>query len=214
VTRLVDIVGQRFGRLVVLRRAPTLTKPAYLVRCDCGTEKIIRGDHLRAGRVKACGADMHRQQHGQTASYAKTAEYTAWSNMVARCRPGTHPHTGRYGARGITICKQWRDSFEAFFADVGKRPSPQHSLDRINNDGDYEPGNVRWATRAQQQRNTRKTIFLVFDNERLPVSVWAERLGISRSKILWRARNGYPIEQILSTDRAPRRFRANGQEAR
>jgi hypothetical protein len=100
---------------------------------------------------------MSREQnttHGHAAS-GRTPEYNAWVSLNQRCKNPKNPRWKDYGGRGVTVCARWRDSFEAFLADMGPRPSSEHSIDRINNDGNYEPGNVRWATRAEQYANRR-----------------------------------------------------------
>ncbi len=118
-----------------------------------------------------------------------TPEYQAWINMVRRCLRPQSRYFGLYGGRGISVCSEWM-RFERFSEDMGPRPSPEHSLDRINNDGNYEPGNCRWATRTQQGRNKRTNLLLTHEGETLTVTAWAERTGINRSTLAWRAKRG------------------------
>lgn len=145
----IDLSGQRFGELEVLVRAASRKGGTYwLCRCDCGVEKEIWAGNLRSGSRKSCGCS--RTKHGMWT----TPEYRAWQSMLNRCRnPNNQKQWKNYGGRGIEVKFT---SFEEFFAEVGKRPSPKHSIDRINNDGHYEPGNVRWATKKQQTQNRRK----------------------------------------------------------
>ncbi len=127
------------------------------------------------------------------------AEWHSWRSMIQRCSPGSvdFPY---YGARGITVCEQWRHSFATFFADMGLRPTPQHSLDRIDNNGNYEPGNCRWATRTEQMRNTRGVRLLTHDGLTLPVSVWSEKTGISQYTINSRLNLlGWSADRTLTT---------------
>ena len=109
-------------------------------------------------------------------------EYECWRTMIRRCTNANHPSFASYGARGIRVCKRWHESFDAFVEDIGPRPSMNHSIDRIDNDGHYEPGNVRWATRREQCLNQPGHNHIVtIDGESLSVTEWAERAGISPS---------------------------------
>lgn len=154
---IIDIAGQKFGRWTVIEFAGRKNKATlWLCRCECGAEKIADGHSLRRGQSKGCKS-CSNVTHGQATKGNQSAEYTAWCNMIARCYNPKHEYFYNYGGRGITVCDEWRQSFSAFFSHVGKRPSAGHSLDRYpNNDGNYEPGNVRWATRKQQSQNRRK----------------------------------------------------------
>jgi hypothetical protein len=161
------MVGRRFGRLVV--QAPARDESGVLVwnvLCDCGTRTTARGHHLRAGRSRSCGClkrevtasrNAARARHGEARSAGpRSAEYGAWTSMIARCERRGWRDFRHYGGRGIRVCERWRRSYEAFLADMGRRPSPEHSLDRINVNGHYEPENCRWATRTEQRHNQRR----------------------------------------------------------
>jgi hypothetical protein len=124
--------------------------------------------------------------------------------MKERCNVPTQEAYADYGGRGIAVCKEWDESFEAWFAYMGPRPSPDHSIDRINNDGNYEPGNVRWATREQQQRNTSQNRLLTHDGLTLCVVEWAERVGLPCSVLSDRINKlGWPVAKALLT---PKRY--------
>lgn len=159
--RTFDVTGQRFGRLTVLCR--TVSDPyKWLCRCDCGGVRVTSAGFLRAKRVLSCGCarrDHCRSGpntiHGEGGRRKTTTEYEIWKGMKARCSNPKHTGYSRYGARGISVCARWRDSYEAFLADMGRRPSGKHSIDRINNEGNYEPSNCRWATASEQRRNQR-----------------------------------------------------------
>jgi hypothetical protein len=155
----IDLTGRRFGRLVVLGRDGAIRggHAAWRCRCDCGQVRVIVGRYLRDGAVHSCGCYRRERiarvnfRHGMR----NTPEYHAWHSMKDRCTNPRHRAWRNYGGRGITVCLEWLASFEAFIAHVGSRPSPDHSLDRIDNNGGYGPGNVRWATLSQQMRNRR-----------------------------------------------------------
>lgn len=160
-TRLIDLTGQRFGRLTVIERAPSAGRhPRWLCECECGASIVAYGSNLKRGRTQSCGC-LHREGAAammlarRTHQRTRTPEWWTWQSMKQRCLNPNHAAYRHYGGRGILIHPAWIRSFEAFYAYVGDRPSPNHSLDRIDNDGNYEPGNVRWATIVQQNNNSR-----------------------------------------------------------
>lgn len=148
--RFKDITGLEFGRLTALR---CVGNGRWLCRCECGNEKLIYGGHLRAGMTESCGCGP--QVCRVTHNLSHSPEYRAWDNARERCRNPNNRKFPIYGARGISVCERWANSFDNFIADMGRKPSPSHSLDRIDNNGNYEPGNCRWATGEQQNRNRR-----------------------------------------------------------
>jgi hypothetical protein len=118
---------------------------------------------------------MSKRTHGHSTGRTTTVEYRAWRSMIARCTIPSASHYAEYGGRGIRVCDEWRRSFLAFFGHMGGRPSALHSVDRVDPDGHYEPGNVRWATRHEQHRNQRSNRFLVIDGVRMCVTDWSKR---------------------------------------
>lgn len=151
--------GDRFGRLVVIAAAWSReSHRRWYCRCDCGTTTITRETHMKQGRITSCGCaktEFHRRRllkHGLHG----VPEYRVWKTMKSRCTSPGQQSFKYYGARGIGVCDRWRESFETFYADMGPRPGPQYSIDRINNDGHYEPGNCRWATATEQALNKRR----------------------------------------------------------
>jgi len=126
-------------------------------KCDCGNDKLIVANSVIVGLTKSCGCLKREILIGRNYRHGRrrTPEYKAWQDMNARCGNPKNKSFSDYGGRGITVCERWRNSFQAFFDDVGPRPSDEHSIDRIQNGGDYEPSNVRWANRSQQMKNRR-----------------------------------------------------------
>ena len=152
--RQVDITGRQFGKLVVIKRAIERKwdrRLAWICRCDCGNELITAGKSLRNGKSKQCRS-CGKTYHGRS----KTHLYGIWSSMLTRCTNSNNHAFAYYGGRGIQVCERWR-KFENFLTDMGERPSPQHSLDRIDVNGDYSPNNCRWTTADVQVANRRKT---------------------------------------------------------
>jgi hypothetical protein len=156
--RFIDITGKRFGRWTVRAIWPQRNawgQARWSCRCDCGAERIVCGTHLRRGLSTSCGCrareiSRERAKHGLT----RTRIYRCWQNMKRRCFNPQHPQYANYGARGIGVCEPWYADVRNFHADVGD-PPPGKSLDRIDNNRGYEPGNVRWATAIEQARNQR-----------------------------------------------------------
>lgn len=152
-----NFIGRVFGRLTVLRKTKRRRngRIMWLCQCRCGKQKAVAGNNLC--RTQSCGC--LRRDMATAPGNSWSPERNAWRGARERCSNPNNPRYHHYGGRGITVCPRWMDSekgFVRFFADMGLRPSPRHSLDRIDNDGNYEPRNCRWATAGQQQRNRRR----------------------------------------------------------
>jgi hypothetical protein len=134
-----------------------------------------------------------------------TSEYRAWQTMRLRCLEPTNQAYPRYGGRGITVCDRWLNSPEPFLKDMGPKPSPKHELDRIDNDGPYEPGNCRWATRTESSRNRRSNRILEYNGERRTLAEWCERFRLPRDTVRKRLESGWSITSTLQTPVRPKR---------
>jgi hypothetical protein len=195
----VDMTGQRFGKLVVIRQGEPRryawgSASTWSVRCDCGAERVVLGSNLRKGFTQSCGCT--RRTHGMW----RAPEYKSWSAMQQRCsNPNTHGFEN-YGGRGIKVDPAWLgpDGFANFMAAMGPRPSIRHSLDRIDVNGDYAPSNCRWASSVEQAANRRDSQPLEFEGETLPASEWARRTGIPAKTIRSRLRRGWTTDMALT----------------
>lgn len=198
--KLIDLTGQKFGRLLVLSRASNKgNHTRWSCQCECGNTTIVQSNNLKSSNTKSCGCLNldNITKHG----YSDTVEYHVWENMKARCYNPNHPEYHRYGARGIKICKQWFNSFENFYKDLGMRPSSKYSLDRIDNNGNYESSNCRWTTAKIQTDNRRNTRY--FNNE--PLANYCKRTEKNLKTIDWRLRNGWLLEDACKTPIGQRR---------
>jgi hypothetical protein len=196
-TRL-ELAGQKFGRLTVLRFESLDARRNSYWRCvcECGQETVASGSNLKRGGVKSCGCLVHARVAFTVESHQ---DFPVYIGMIGRCNNPNMPNYGRYGGRGIKVCSRWVDGgFWAFLEDMGPRPSPSHSLDRIDTDGDYEPGNCRWATAKEQGRNRRNNKMLTYNGQTKPMSEWAEALGINPHTLKTRIRKGWSVEEAVT----------------
>lgn len=199
---LVDLAGQRFGRLLVVSRAASRQgRTFWNCICDCGNTKEIVAYCLKSGMSKSCGCmkpeatRAAKTIHGGTRGPKKTPEYRIWRNMKTRCLNKNNKNYPSWGGRGIAICGRWINDFPAFLADMGHRPSEQHSIERINNDGNYEPSNCRWATAQEQarNRNSKRTNRVLFDGKPIAVRSLLEDLGMNPNRVKDYRQNHRPI---------------------
>lgn len=172
----VRLAGKRFGRIVVLSRAGNSDGHAvWRCQCDCGRVVDFRSDKLQGGFVRSCGKNGHCSS---AITEVASAEFAAWRAMRSRCASDLPA----YGGRGIAVCARWQSSFEQFLSDMGPKPSPKHSLDRYpDHNGNYEPGNCRWATKKQQSRNRRVTLWV--EDGRITLREYLEQHGVDADKV-------------------------------
>lgn len=194
--------GTRFGRLTFVRRSERTTNHGYHLLemlCDCGKTVFVRLGDVKHKATKSCGC-LKREgagTYGMTHGLTKTREYRIWDGIRSRCKRPNQQAWEYYGRRGIKVCERWDNSFEAFFADMGKAPTPAHSIDRIDPDGDYEPTNCRWATVMEQNQNKRSNVFLTAFGQTLCLSEWGRKTGLDSATIQRRLRKGCSPEDAL-----------------
>ncbi len=209
-TKFVDLTGQRFTRLVAIEpageRVTSTGKvlPLWRCHCDCGKEIVKAGPYLLNGDTKSCGcyqremAAKAKTTHGMRSKGALPPEYVNWRHMVDRCTNPNRKDFHYYGGAGVTVCWRWRNSFTDFLEDMGPRPTPKHSIDRIDGAKGYEPGNCRWATPTEQSQNRKSAVMITFNGETLCAAEWARRTGILQNTITRRIKAGWRPERALT----------------
>jgi len=198
------LASQRFGRLVAVERAERgLGGFRWRCRCDCGNEVLVLAAKLRSGHTRSCGCLKNEIAGGRTRTHgrSKTAEWNVWCGMRQRCDDANTQQYRYYGGRGITVCPEWA-SFERFYADMGPRPSPAYSLDRIDNDGPYSPDNCRWVIRVDQRRNRSDSVTVIHEGRTISLVDWSRSSGTKYKTLLYRLHAGWPVEQVLYGRRA------------
>lgn len=206
-----EITGLRFGRLLVIARAGSKkhkhgARALWLCRCDCGQEKIVCGQALRRKNTASCGclslelANARIQiikYSNRTHGMARTPTWRSWDHMLQRCENPKNDRYRNYGGRGICVCAAWH-SFESFFRDMGTRPTGK-TIERINNNGNYEPVNCRWATSKEQANNTRTNHLLQYEGRTQTISAWEQEVGASPNSIRSRLQRGWMPERAITT---------------
>lgn len=192
---LIDMAGQRFGRLVVVSRVADSRPIRWLCKCDCGVEKEVRGASLRLGATVSC--DCRRRDFFKKHGLCRTPVWAAWANMKSRCGNEKDPKYPSYGGRGIAVCDRWL-SFDNFLADMGE-PPPGLTLDRIDNDGNYEPANCAWRSLVEQGNNRRDNRIIECFGNRLTLTQWSRKTGIKINAIRHRLSLGWTPEVALTS---------------
>lgn len=212
---LIDLTGNVYGRLTVIYLQPRINgRIIWLCKCSCGKECSVRASNLKKGTSQSCGClqkeatSKSRMTHGDKINRKQSKEYTVWCNIRARCKETKNP---LYGGRGIEVCDRWINSFDAFLEDMGRAPSPNHSIDRKNNDGNYEPGNCRWANDFEQANNTRKNRLIEYKGEIKTISIWCRELNFPIHLAYQRANKGWYGDQIFETPKLKSRYAKGSQ---
>lgn len=209
--RFKNLTGEKFGRLTVLRFDGVRNKRTFwLCRCECGTVKSIIGANLPNGTTASCGCWNLQAFRERTTKHGmcRSPEYEAWCGMIRRCEKSNRPEYRNYGGRGLAVCKRWRNSFEAFYADMGPRPNPSLSLERVDNDKGYNPSNCIWAPRSAQNRNQRRTRRILFAGRDYCAVDFAKICGVCDMTVIKALRTGLSPEQVFARYAKPREERA------
>lgn len=199
--KLVVNPGEKYGRLTIIIETDPVpcknsrgVKRMFICQCECGVFVPVHIVKLRNGHTKSCGCLQsetlirRNTKHGLS---KKIPEYGIWVAIKARCHNPKHIAAKNYSKRGITVCNEWINDFPRFIKDMGRRPSPQHSIERRDNDKEYSPDNCYWATPIEQANNTRKNVFLEIDGTKKTISQWARLNGISQSVAATRRYRGW-----------------------
>jgi len=196
-------VGDKF-HLLTVTRMPEHSGGKIEARCECGVVKLVETSAVRLGKIKSCGCygkaarEKVNLKHGHNRRGSRSSLYKVWCNMLNRCDNPDNPNYPLYGGRGITVCDEWKD-FNKFLEGVGERPA-NHTLDRIDVNKGYEPGNVRWATLSEQARNKRTNRVLALGDKSMCVADWVDETGLSSSLIINRIEYlGWSVEKALTT---------------
>lgn len=210
---ITDITGEKFNKLTVvcfshnLKNSSNNRKVFWLCKCECYNFHLVNTNNLISNKSKSCGCLRNQKlvdrsrKHGRS----KTPEYETWMSLKRRCYNKNFERYQDYGGRGIVMSDDWKDSFESFLVDMGRRPSSEHSIDRLDVDGDYCFENCSWKTNKEQCNNKRNNRVLEYNGESLTVTQWAEKLGLSLRTILSRIRYNWSVERILT--QAPRKLK-------
>lgn len=197
--KCIDLTGKRYGKLLVVRRKGSRNgKAMWECSCDCGNKSIVSTGDLNSGKTQSCGCV--KTKHGCDRSGKRTRLYRIWTGMKTRCNNKSDHLYRLYGARGITVCDEWRDSFEAFrdWAQ-GSGYRDDLTIDRIDSNGPYSPENCQWATYKEQENNRRNNRIITCDGVTKTLSQWSSATGIHRGTIQYRLNHGWTPEQALHT---------------
>ena len=210
-----DLTGRRFGRWLVISQSPIRkykTQVAYDCVCDCGTRRLVSGSCLRHNHSASCGCAFKEAAAKSQITHGLTKHRLrgTWRSMKERCYNPNHTAYARYGGRGITVCKRWMD-FATFVSDNEALALPGLTIDRRNNDGNYNPSNCRWVTRRQQTLNRDNNVWIEFRGKRLIAADWARETGLHAMTIRSRLHAGWPVELALTAPKVPPQNKRHGR---
>lgn len=202
---MLHLIGKKFSRLIVVCKTDNdkYGKTQWLCKCNCGKRVVVTGSRLKNGNTKSCGCLRLDKligtstKHGHAKKNKKSRIYRIWIHMIQRCVNPNNKKYPRYGGRGIGVCERWK-RFENFLEDMGKLPTEDYSIDRIDNNGNYSMSNCRWETCEQQSRNTSKNRLITHDGKSKCLAEWSEKTGINRNTITSRLEAGWPIKEVFT----------------
>ena len=204
-----DLIGKKFGRLIVIKRVENHVQPSgkqyvqWLCKCDCGNETVVRGANLKKGHTQSCGC--LQKEKVTTHGLKKTRLYVVWRDIKLRCFNPNANNFKDYGAKGVVMCEEWRNDFKAFYDWAKANGYDEKALrgectiDRIDTNGNYEPNNCRWTDNLTQQNNKKNNRFLTYNGETHTIAEWSRILNIKTYVLYSRLYSGWSVEQILTT---------------
>ena len=197
--KFIDLAGMKFNRWTVIEKVGKEAQGiVWMCRCDCGTEKTVSGGNLRSGLSKSCGCwNLEQVRSAKKHGMSKSPEFKVWKLMRNRCNNTDSPDYPRWGGRGIRVCPRWDASFSDFYADMGPRPDGT-SIERMDNNGNYDPGNCKWATDEEQAHNKRNNRVLVGMGKTQLLCDWAKETGISASLLHYHLKQGKTMDEIIA----------------
>lgn len=206
-SRFIDLTGQRFGKLYVIKYHHSNNGAYWLCKCDCGNETILRGSYFRYGSTKSCGCGSKEQARKNCEKHrlsghlmSRTRIYEIWKNMKRRCYSETNKRYANYGGRGITICQEWQNDFYAFYDwAMANGYTDDLTLDRINVNGNYEPSNCKWSTWKEQANNQTRNHYITYNGETKTLKQWSEAFSIPYGAFQHRVKRGWSMERIKNT---------------
>lgn len=203
--KALELTGNKFGRLTVVKKigGTKYGNVSWECLCDCGNTTIVTGSHLNSNHTTSCGCYQRQRaseaslQHGHSLNGVMSPTYGSWSHMKTRCNNPNYPFFENYGGRGITYCERW-SKFDNFLEDMGERPKGRYSLERIDNEGNYEPSNCKWIPLGNQAYNTTRSANLTYKGKTKCMAEWAKILNVSYWKIKYRRKKGVPFNEIVA----------------